>query len=410
MPTVGYRISAATPSRSWSASRACGSQPPRCSSSNRTPKTVKSSARLPAAATSPIGIGLSRPSMTKRSPRLGSLTTWGARSRNFASIRSTYVFGGSVMCESAEMIGLAMPSRAFERARVGHDHLRAVGLFAVHPDVGARLTVLHVPARDDAPRGEGLVRPQHVGELHIQASAQIEAAAEMSGQELGDARDRHASADDRVLEAELLRGVLVIVIVPAAEEERVAHLRGEGLAEFDRERLTGRLARLPRPFLAGRIAQGDLAAGLLGHEALMMDAAGDQVTGLVAHPHFLRDDVAVAPAVAIDDLRAAAQDLPDARRRVDLPFLPPPQVAEEVVEVPALELTVRLLEDDDRSHRSAERRRRRVPGVRRVEPLDVVLNHLVGDGQLECAKIFARVHVGRRHACDPPAPRDTANV
>ena len=37
-----------------------------------------------------------------------SLTRHGARSRNFASIRSTYVFGGSVMCESAEMIGCAV--------------------------------------------------------------------------------------------------------------------------------------------------------------------------------------------------------------------------------------------------------------------------------------------------------------
>src|SRR5207302_11001844 len=87
---------------------------------------------------------------------------------------------------------------------------------------------------------------------------------------------------------------------------------------------------------------------------------------------------------------------------MDLPFLTSPQVAEEVVEVPALELAVRLLVDDHRSHRSAKGRRRRVPGVRFVEPLDVMLDHLVGDRQLERAEILARVHVSRHDECNPP--------
>ena len=131
-----------------------------------------------------------------------------------------------------------------------------------------------------------------------------------------------------------------------------------------------------------------------------MDAARDQAPGLVSHPHLLRDDVAIAPPVAIGHPRAATQDLSNARRRIDLPFLTPPQVAEEVVEVPAFELAVRLLVDDHRSHRAAEGRRCRVPGVRLVEPLDVVLDHLVGDRQLERAEILARVHVRHRHGCD----------
>jgi len=126
---------------------------------------------------------------------------------------------------------------------------------------------------------------------------------------------------------------------------------------------------LPRAFLARRVAQGDLAAGLLRQEALVMDAARDQVPGLVSHPHLLRDDVAIAPSIAISRSRAAAQDLSNARRRINLPFLTPPQVAEEVIEVPALELAVRLLVDDHWSHRSTKRRRRRVPGVRLVEAL-----------------------------------------
>src|SRR2546421_4689370 len=137
------------------------------------PNTLSSSARFPAAARSPIGIGFARPSMTKRSPRCGSRTTCGARSRNFASIRSTYVFGGSVMCESAEMIGFAIlrtvgcppwlvksvgaaragttnvggarrPS-AQDVTRGGEEHARAARL-APHPLVGAaRLRAVVIP-------------------------------------------------------------------------------------------------------------------------------------------------------------------------------------------------------------------------------------------------------------------------
>src|SRR5262249_52395418 len=154
--------------------------------------------------------------------------------------------------------------------------------------------------------------------------------------ELGDARERHAPADHRVSEAELPRGRLVVVIVPAAVEELVAHRFGERLAELDRQRLPGRLASAPRAFLARRISQGHLAAGLLRQEALVMDAARDQAPGLVAHPHLLRDDLAVASSIAIGHPRAASQNLSNACRRIDLPFLTPPQVAKEVVEVPAL--------------------------------------------------------------------------
>src|SRR5262249_11612436 len=141
---------------------------------------------------------------------------------------------------------------------------------------------------------------------------------------------------------------------------------------------------------------------LLGHEALMMDAARDQVPGLVANPHFLGDDVAVAPAVAIDHPGAAAQDLADARWRMDLPFLTPPQVAEKVVEVPAFELAVRLLEDDRRRRGSAEGRCRGVPGVGGGGPFDVMLTPLGGDGQRECPEVLARVSVRRPRACAPP--------
>src|SRR4029450_154134 len=68
MRTVGYTTSAATPSRSWSAMRASGSQPPRCSSSKRTPVMRISSGGFPAAATSPSATGREKPSTTQASP------------------------------------------------------------------------------------------------------------------------------------------------------------------------------------------------------------------------------------------------------------------------------------------------------------------------------------------------------
>src|SRR5437660_2677596 len=321
--------------------------------------------------------------------------------RDLRYVRTILALGA----QSETPLTVTLPARAsttFQSTRAGHDDLRSVLLLAEDRDLGSRLAALDATAGDDSPRNEGLVRPQYVGELHVQAPAQVQATAEMPGQELGDARERHAAPDHRVSEPELLRGGLVVVVVPAAVAELVAHRFGECLAELDRQRLPGELAPLPRAFLARRIAEGDPAAGLLRQEALVMDAARDQAPGLVSHPHLLRDDVAIAPPVAIGHPRAELQDLSHARRRMDLPFLTPPQVAEEVVEVPALELAVRLLVDDQRSHRSAKGRRRRIPGVWLAEPLDVVLDHLVGDGQLERAEILARVHVRRHHERDPP--------
>src|SRR5262245_42290169 len=58
---------------------------------------------------------------------------------------------------------------------------------------------------------------------------------------------------------------------------------------------------------------------------------------------------------------------------MDLPLLTPPQVAEQVVEIPALELAVHLLIDDHRSHRPAEGRRGRVRGVRLVHLVSAIL-------------------------------------
>src|SRR5438552_12225350 len=102
----------------------------------------------------------------------------------------------------------------------------------------------------------------------------------MPGQELRDARERHAAADHRVPEAELLRRGLVVVIVPAAIEELVAHRFGEGLAKLERQRLPGRLVALLRAFLAGRIAQGDLAAASITRASWRSRPARDKVSGL----------------------------------------------------------------------------------------------------------------------------------
>src|SRR5262245_37715565 len=57
---------------------------------------------------------------------------------------------------------LLLGSATLEGARTGHDDLGSVGLLAEHGDLGPRPAALVAPARDDAARGEGLVRPQHV--------------------------------------------------------------------------------------------------------------------------------------------------------------------------------------------------------------------------------------------------------
>src|SRR5262245_57117478 len=118
-----------------------------------------------------------------------------------------------------------------ERTRAGDDDLRSVSLLAEDGDLGAGLAVLDPTAGDDPSCGERLVRPEDVGELHVQAAAKVEAAAEMPGQELGNARQRHTTADHRVFEAELLRRGLVVVIVPAAVEDSVAPRFGDVISD-----------------------------------------------------------------------------------------------------------------------------------------------------------------------------------
>src|SRR5215813_12285675 len=191
----------------------------------------------------------------------------------------------------------AWVSAALERARAGHDDLGPVGLLAVHLDLGPRLGALGPTAGDDPAGGEGLVRPEHVRELHVEPSAQVEPAAEMPRHELGDARERHAAPDHRVPEAELSRRGLVVVVVAAPVEEVVAHRLSERLVELHRQRLAGGLDACSGAFLARGIPERDVAAGLLRQKALVMDAARDELSGLVAHPHLLRDHVAIAPAV-----------------------------------------------------------------------------------------------------------------
>jgi hypothetical protein len=58
-------------------------------SSKRALNIASSSALLPAAAISPMGMGLSSPSITNMSPRAASRTSRGARSLNRRSMRST---------------------------------------------------------------------------------------------------------------------------------------------------------------------------------------------------------------------------------------------------------------------------------------------------------------------------------
>src|SRR5712692_11769407 len=139
--------------------------------------------------------------ITSRGPGVGS---GNSLSSSFRSPRNTTPF----------MVSSPCPSAILERAGGGDDDLGSVGFLTEHRDLGARLAALLTAPGDDPASGEGLVRPQHVGELHVQAPAQVEPAPEVPGQELGDARERHAAADHRVAEAELLHGDTVALIVP----------------------------------------------------------------------------------------------------------------------------------------------------------------------------------------------------
>ena len=112
--------SATTPSVSWSARRATGSQPPRHRSSKRLSMSSRtSSVGRPAAATNQNGTRLLPLSMSITSPSASWWCSRGARSRYAGSMRSMYVPGGSVTCESAEMQGpiVAVMSRSLARFR-----------------------------------------------------------------------------------------------------------------------------------------------------------------------------------------------------------------------------------------------------------------------------------------------------
>src|SRR5438105_967830 len=95
--------------------------------------------------------------ITSRGPGIGSGKSL---SSSFRSPRKTTPF-------------MVSSSAILERAGGGHDDLGAVGFLAEHRGLRARPAVLDAAARDDPARGEGLVRPQHVGEFHVQASAQV---------------------------------------------------------------------------------------------------------------------------------------------------------------------------------------------------------------------------------------------
>jgi len=95
IPTVGYRISAAKP-----VAILIG-EPARCDPirpGGALEFDAEHGSNLGAFPAAPRGPSESarEPSMMKRSPRCGSRTTRGARSRNFASTGQPYVFGGSV--------------------------------------------------------------------------------------------------------------------------------------------------------------------------------------------------------------------------------------------------------------------------------------------------------------------------
>src|SRR5712691_4109997 len=92
--------------------------------------------------------------ITSLGPGVGS---GNSLSSSFRSPRNTTPF----------MVSSLSPSAMLERAGGGDDDLGPVGLLAEHRDLGARLPSLLTAPRDDPASGEGLVRPQHVGEFHV---------------------------------------------------------------------------------------------------------------------------------------------------------------------------------------------------------------------------------------------------
>jgi hypothetical protein len=168
------------------------------------------------------------------------------------------------------------PSTTFDSTRADHDDLRSVSLLTEDCDLRPRLAALHATA---------VMIPRLVkGSLGHSTLVNFTSSRPPRQKPRPKCRIRRSVTHESVMRPPItvsprpgpFRGGLVVVIVSALVEELVTHLVGECLAEFDRQRLPGGLAPLPRAFLARWVAQGDLAAGLLGQEALVMEAARDQ--------------------------------------------------------------------------------------------------------------------------------------
>src|SRR3982751_3995105 len=130
-------------------------------SSKRASNMASSAALLPAAAMSPVGTGLSRPSITNMSPRFSSRTMRGARSLKRWSMRSTYVPGGSVMCESAE-IGFMITSAVAAWGKVPGVHGLLQELFGiVLPELA------HVRVREDDGVLQHAVHALHLADVDV---------------------------------------------------------------------------------------------------------------------------------------------------------------------------------------------------------------------------------------------------
>src|SRR5437763_7518979 len=124
-----------------------------------------------------------------------------------------------------------------------------------------------------------------------------------------------------------------------------------------------------------------------------MHTVGDYVPGSVSEPDLLRHHIAVALAVAVRHAGSAVERLAHVYGRVDIPLLTQPQIAKEIVQIPAFETVAHILEDERWGHRTPKRGSACIPRIGFSQTMDIVLHHLLGDREVKGAKILTNIDV-----------------
>ena len=205
--------------------------------------------------------------------------------------------------------------------------------------------------------------------------------------EVADVGHGHASADHDLLEAQLLGGALVGVIVRVAVEEGAAHLKRDGVRVALYEVAVGD-GEPSGAALRLRVAERDLAGRLAEQVALVMMSGGHGFAVGRPEDDLGVDQRSVAVVVYVNDLGGGGVLLAGRDGRVEFPLLAHPEVAEAVLESAARESAVH------RGHGHGGRDpvvvgAVGVPARVYFEAVEVVFEHtLVGD-ELSGAEVFS---------------------